>query len=1477
LHSRSFQPGAKALLVFSVLVSQAHGLAQMPAASGRPTLDTLPRAAVSSRHSFVVAAGGKSRLFHPSAGIEAPFLDNVYRPFGFSSDSRYFLYLKSKGAQPTFDLYSYDLINGTEKKLSEEAVYSAAWSPESLKIAYISMESATSYRLNILDLVKGQTRLAASGLLNPEHLEWDEDGNGILYDLMKPAAEDYFHSGKIDMEPHRIGLQSFDDQAIPPADGLAGGSEEPGLRSSTARAIRRAGPSGTVFVSEMDGSSSVVKRWNEQNREYELLGRGQVYDATRDGVVIREFVPGGVSFSFANATSGTMTPLYMFTATWKLPFEGSADLNQGGSLFSGGACDGRNCNVVSHNNALGYALDWQQRPNQGMGNTRILAVEDGTVAALATNVTCNSLNTTCQIGWDNYSTQCTNSNGGAGNYVVLAHPDGSFSFYGHMRSGTSPLIVGQAVVRGTYLGDQGHSGSTGSQNGNYNGCGDHIHFQRQTGPAVWAQSVPTDFTELPCALSCRTNYTSQNAEVSVPAAVAVLTVQLSPSTVWAGSSTPANRVILPAPAPTGGTSVSLTASSGDVTVPAAVSIPAGSTYATFNITVSPTTTPGTVTITAQDGVQTASADLTVKAIGVYSVNLNPVFVVGGSISTANEVVLTAPAATNASIDLTSTNPAATVPSSIPIDPAASFASFAITTSPVSSMVSGNINATFGTSTRSAGLNVGPLNLSSITLTSTSAVGGTSVFGNRANFNGATPADAIVNLSSSNSSVVSVPATVTLLQGNSFVTFPMTTYQVTSATAVTITATYNGISRTANVTVQPTVPSALTLGSLSVAGGATVNGNKVTLNGPAAAPNGTAVALSSSDPSVASVPPSVTVAAGATVSPTFPITTTGVNAVTTVAITATLNGVSRTVNLTVNPVSLSSITLGATSATGGTTVANNKVTLTGPAGPAGVTVLLSSSDPSIAAVPASISVAAGTAVSPVFNITTSAVAAATPVTITADLNGTVRSVVLTVNPVSITSVTLASSSNPGGVTLTGNRVNLSGPAPASGFTVTLGTSDSSVATVPNTITITAGATQGTFAITTFSVAASTPVTITATANGITRSTSLTVTPVALISLTLGSSSAVGGTAVTGNRVTLNGPAGPNGLTVVVTTSDSNVATAADVTIPAGATQATFAIGTSYVSSASTVTITATYNGISRSANLTVNPVSLLSVTLPSGSTVGGVQVTGTATLSGFAPPAGITVVLGTSDSSLATVPASVSIAGGAKQATFPITTYNVTATTPVTILGTYSGVTRQVNLNLNPTAPSSISLSATSVVGGSPLTNNRVVLNGPAAPAGSLVTLASSDPTIASVPASVTVVAGAINSPFFTITTTGVTVTTSVTITATLNGISRTATVNVQPITPTKVTLTNSSITGGSMMTGNRVYITGQGAADGSTVIALSSSDTTAATVPASITVAAGATSQPFPITTYVVTAPTSVTITATINGVSRSATLTVNP
>jgi hypothetical protein len=1444
--------------------------ASLGAAENKPTFASLPEGAIDAQHAFVVAANGQSFLFNPSAGVSRlPFLDNVFQPFGFSSDSRYFLYLKSNGRLPSLALYRYDLSDGSEKRVTDLPVFSAAWSPASPDVAFLTLDSVSQLRLFLLDTVSGQTRQIASGMLDADLLSWSPDGSTLTYAILKPQSDNYFHEGIAAQEFHRYDAASGSDSVVDDTEDAAVRSATP---ANTRRSRQFATTSG-AYITAQENNRSVVKHWNQETGAYETVAKGHIYASTRDGVVVREFSAGGVSFAFASGASSGSDPMFAFTGAWRLPFEGSADLTQGGALFSGGACDGRACNIISHTNLLGYGLDFQQRANAGQGSAHILATEEGTVVGVTTNVTCNSAYSTCTTGPDPYNVSCA-SVGGAGNTVVIAHPDGSYTLHAHMRSGTSPLTVGQAVVRGTYLGDQGHTGAVGPPAGTYNGCGDHIHFQRQTGPVVWSQSVPTDFQETPCTLSCRTTYTSQNSEASPSVNASALTVQLIPSTLIAGSSSPASRVLLAAPAPAGGTVVTLSSSNADVTVPASVVVPAGSRVATFNISSNPAAAAANVTITANDGTSTATATLTLNNLRIYGITINPTTITAGATSTANEVVLTGPTPSGATIGLTSDTAAAGVPSTVSVPAAGSSVLFPITTTSIPSTVVATITASVGTSSAWANVIVAPLTLNSVGLSSGSAVGGTTVFGNRLNFSGAAIADTVVSLSTSDSNLATVPATVILTQGSSFVNFTITTFGVASATPVTITATYNGQVRTAVLTLNPLTLQAITPARTTASGGSTVNAT-VTLTGPGLT-GGTVVSLLSSDTTLATVPATVTVAAGATTSANFAISTSFVASSTPVTITASLNGSTRSFILTLTPVTPSSVALFAFSTVGGNSVPNNRINLGGPAGPGDQTVTLTSSNPAVASVPTSVIVTAGTAASAAFPITTSNVAVSTPVNISATLNGVTVSATLTVSPLSVSALTLSATTAVGGVTVTGNRVTLNGPAGASGAVVSLSSSDTTQATVPATVTVAAGGTQAFFPITTLISSNVGPVTITATLNGVARTATITINSVTVQAVTLSATNIAGGASLANNTVTLNGPAGSSGLTVNLSSSNPAVASVpATVTVAAGATVSpAFPITTSPVAASTPITITATYNSTSVSTSLTVAPISLISMTLSTSSTVGGATVTANrVNLNGPAPTGGIAVTLASSDTNLATVPATVTVPAGASQAQFSITTVPVAAASQVTITASFNGVNRPANLTLSPVNLASVALAATSATGGATVSFNRVNLNGPAPTGGVVVNLSTSDSNLATVPATVTVPAG---SSFgnFPITTFQVAAVTPVTISANFNGVIRNGNLTLNPLAMTNATMASTGV-GGTAVTGT-VTLNGPAGPAGA-VISLGSSDTNTATVPATVTVPAGATQTTFQVTSVPVASATPVVISVSFGGATRNLNLTLNP
>jgi hypothetical protein len=192
------------------------------------------------------------------------------------------------------------------------------------------------------------------------------------------------------------------------------------------------------------------------------------------------------------------------------------------------------------------------------------------------------------------------------------------------------------------------------------------------------------------------------------------------------------------------------------------------------------------------------------------------------------------------------------------------------------------------------------------------------------------------------------------------------------------------------------------------------------------------------------------------------------------------------------------------------------------------------------------------------------------------------------PPTLSSLTLNPTSVTGGNSSTGT-VTLSGAAPTGGATVALSSSNGA-ASVPSSVFIPAGATSATFTVSTSAVAASTTVTIFATYSGTTQSASLTVTPApppppTLSSLTLNPENVFGGQSSTGT-VTLTGPAPAGGAQVFLSSSNGAARVPSSVTVPAGATGATFTVNTSFVLISTSATISATYNSTTQTATLGV---------------------------------------------------------------------------------------------------------------------------------------------------------------------------------------------------------------------------------------------------------------------------------------------------
>jgi hypothetical protein len=193
----------------------------------------------------------------------------------------------------------------------------------------------------------------------------------------------------------------------------------------------------------------------------------------------------------------------------------------------------------------------------------------------------------------------------------------------------------------------------------------------------------------------------------------------------------------------------------------------------------------------------------------------------------------------------------------------------------------------------------------------------------------------------------------------------------------------------------------------------------------------------------------------------------------------------------------------------------------------------------------------------------------------------------------------------------------------------------------------------------------------------------------------------------------------------------------------------------------------------------------------------------------------------------------------------------------------------------PAALTSIAANPSSVTGGSSATGT-VALSAAAPSGGALVSL-SSNISAASVPQAVTVPQGA-SSATFAIGTTAVATSVVGTLTAGYSGVNKTTTITVNPapVVPSALStlsLSPTSVVGGGNATGT-VRLTAPAPAGGATVN-LTSSTTAVATVPASVVVAAGATTAGFTVATKQQRKNSNVTITASYLGVSKSQTLTV--
>ena len=383
----------------------------------------------------------------------------------------------------------------------------------------------------------------------------------------------------------------------------------------------------------------------------------------------------------------------------------------------------------------------------------------------------------------------------------------------------------------------------------------------------------------------------------------------------------------------------------------------------------------------------------------------------------------------------------------------------------------------------------------MSLSDESVVGGTSVNATVTLQSAAPPGGTTIRLVSSDPNIVRTPATVFIPAGATDVDFAIPTSAVSVATRVIIeTGTDVDGYRAPQTWLTVTPPgspqpppslSSLTLSNSTVLAGGTVTGT-LRLTSPAPA-GGAVVRLQGSMEGQVIVPASVTIPAGS-ISATFTTTpapeTPFPRWVFIQGSYGTSGGLQARI-LEIDPASGQATLLAIGPASqdliGGHS-GRASVALVIPAPAGGGTVSLTTDNPSVIHVPASVTIPEGnSAIS--FAIGTSPVTGLpTGGNVFASAGGVTRSIFVNVSadpnaPPLLQSMTITPTSVGGGTNATGT-VFLSSPAPAGGISVTLATSNRAVATVPGIVNVPGGQTSASFTVTTFAVGNNTSVTITA---------------------------------------------------------------------------------------------------------------------------------------------------------------------------------------------------------------------------------------------------------------------------------------------------------------------------------------------------------------------------------------------------------------
>jgi len=427
----------------------------------------------------------------------------------------------------------------------------------------------------------------------------------------------------------------------------------------------------------------------------------------------------------------------------------------------------------------------------------------------------------------------------------------------------------------------------------------------------------------------------------------VKTLTISPASLEGGSTTAITGTLtLTGPALTNAFEVNLKSSNSALVVPAKVSMPFGTSTATFSIVSHSVSAPTAVTVTAATTTTTGmTAAVTLTPPHITTVTIAPTSVTGGGTATGTVTIAEPAPSSGIPVTVASSNAAATVPATVTIGSGKTSATFKITTTSVSSSTSLKITATASGKSVTGSLTVLPCAVSSLTLSGSSLYAKAQVTGT-VKLTGAAPAAGItVPLTLLNTAWATLsPVSVKVAAGATSGTFTLTAKPVDATNVETVKATLGGVTKSANVTIKPAILSAIKSSVATALGGVQNATVTFTLNAPAG-PSGTVVTLKTSPATAAAFTvATIKIPSGSTAISTS-LKTVGVAKDTNVTVTA-VAGATKTLTVQVTAALLTAFTISPATIQGnGVRLVTGKLTLNGPTGPAARSVALSSTSSS----------------------------------------------------------------------------------------------------------------------------------------------------------------------------------------------------------------------------------------------------------------------------------------------------------------------------------------------------------------------------------------------------------------------------------------------------------------------------------------------------------------------------------------------------